>query len=111
MPGIDPAVAERIVSARDVVSSDHAARAHAVWLLAEQIVDLAAMKQLERYVTTGGDVARAHVVGYYDRRGSLVRFEVVLDATERPARQLYYRDLRRLGRQVPEDVTQVSDTP
>ncbi|MBM4088457.1 MAG: hypothetical protein FJ276_03370 [Planctomycetes bacterium] len=111
VPGIDTAVAERIVSARDVVSSDHAARRHAVWLLAEQIVDLAAMKQLERYVTTGGDVARAHVVGYYDDRAPIVRFEVVLDATERPARQLYYKDLRRLGRQVPEDVTKVSDAP
>ena len=27
-----------------------------------------------------------------------MRFETVIDATERPARQVYYKDLRKLGR-------------
>ena len=69
------------------------------------------MMRLERYVTAGGDVGRAQIIGYYDQRSPIARFETVVDGTDRPARQVYYKDLRRLGRGVLEDVMNVTSTP
>ena len=40
-----------------------------------------------------------------------MRFETVVDGTVRPARQVYYKDLRRLGRGVLGDVINVTETP
>ncbi len=111
LPGIDMALADRIVSARAMQSGDDLGGQHAVWLLVEGIVDRQAMMRLERYVTTGGDVGRAQIIGYYDQRSPIMRFETVVDATGLPARQLYYKDLRRLGRGVVDDVMNITGAP
>jgi hypothetical protein len=50
------------------------------------------------YLTTGGDVYRAQVVGYFDDSGLSARAEVVVDGTTSPPRQVYWKDLRLLGR-------------
>jgi type II secretory pathway component PulK len=111
IPGIDAALAQRIVSARDLVAPDDPARRHAVWLLTEGLVDRMEMARLDRHLTTGGDVARAQIIGYYDARSPSMRFETVVDGTGRPARQVYYKDLRRLGRGALEDVMNVTNGP
>jgi hypothetical protein len=41
------------------------------------------------------------VVGFFDQPGPSLRAEVVVDATTRPARQIYYKDLRLFGRGYP----------
>ena len=69
------------------------------------------MQRLEPWVTAGGDVGRAQIIGYYDLRSPFMRFETVVDGTVRPARQVYYKDLRRLGRGVLGDVISVTGTP
>ena len=56
------------------------------------------MKALLPYITTGGDVYRAQVVGYYDRPTPWGRGEVVIDATGPQPRQLYWKDLGIFGR-------------
>jgi len=43
------------------------------------------MKQLLPFITAGGDVYRARVVGFFDAAGPLARQEVIIDATQRPA--------------------------
>lgn len=111
LPGLDLSVAERIVSSRSLQSAQEEGRRHAVWLLLEGFVDRPTMMRLERYVTTGGDVGRAQIIGYYGSRGPLARFETVVDGTDQPARQLYYKDLRRLGRGALEDVINVTSMP
>jgi type II secretory pathway component PulK len=110
LPGVDMAIADRIVSARSMLSDGDQYR-HPVWLLLEQIVDRRQMRQLEPYVTTGGDVARAQIVGYYDARSPIARFDTVLDGTSDRARQLYYKDLRRLGRGVVDELLDESRSP
>ena len=55
------------------------------------------MKRLLPLVTTGGDVYRAQVVGFYDAEGPAARLEVVLDATETPAVVKRRRELRQQG--------------
>jgi len=69
-------------------------------LLAEGIVDLETMRALSRRLTTGGDVYRIQVAGFYDNKPMLHRAEVVLDATVKPPRMVFYKDLTPLG--VPE---------
>jgi DNA uptake protein ComE-like DNA-binding protein len=111
LPGLDAAIADRIVSARSLLPLDDTGRQHAVWLLTEGIVDRRQMLRLERYVTAGGDVGRAQILGYFDLRSPCMRFATIVDGTDRPARQVYYKDLRRLGRGVLEDVINLTDTP
>jgi type II secretory pathway component PulK len=99
IPNIDAATARRIFLERDSQAQRYnPRRRHPVWLLSEWVVDLPRMKELLPFMTCGGDVYRAQVVGYFDTPGPTARAEVVIDATQQPARQLYWKDLRILGR-------------
>jgi hypothetical protein len=110
IPGFDSALSERVISARTLVRLDDPARRHAVWLLTEGVVDRQQMRRLEPWLTTGGDVGHAQIIGYYDLRSPFMRFETIVDGTALPARQVYYKDLRRLGRGVLGDVISVTET-
>ena len=99
VPGMTEGLAQRIEAQRRAMArSTDAARRHPTWLLAEGLVDLAQMKTMLPFVTCGGDVYRAQVVGFFDDYGPVARVEVVIDATSDPPRQVYYKDLRLLGR-------------
>lgn len=98
VPGITEGLARRIKTQRQAASAGDEARRHPTWLLADGLVDLEHMKKLLPYVTCGGDVYRGQVVGFFDEQGPVSRAEVVIDATSAPARQVYYKDLRLLGR-------------
>lgn len=95
IPGIDDSIAQRIFAARgSSVEGTDPGRQTTAWLLTEGIVDLQQMEQLLPYITTGGDVFRARVEGFFDDGGPVARADVVIDATASPARQLYRKDLR-----------------
>ena len=99
VPGIDAALVERITAAKSMSPGSNQNRLrHAVWLLNEGLVDLPTMKRLLPYVTTGGDVAKAQIVGFYAARSPWMRVETILDGTSTPARRVYYKNLRNLGR-------------
>ena len=70
---------------------------HTVWLLAEEVVDTATMRTLSRRLTTGGDVYRVQVAGFFDGKPMFHRAEVVLDATVKPPKMIFYKDLTPLG--------------
>ncbi len=98
VPGIDDAMADRIVASRGAgTQHDSASRRHALWLLTDGLVSLDGMRGLLPYVTGGGDVYRAQIVGFFDHPGPSARVEVVVDATVRPPRQVYWKDLKMLG--------------
>ena len=99
VPGLEPAVADRILTARTTaIASDLRAYRTAIWLLTEGVVDLETMKRLMPYVTGGGDVFRAQVVAWDERSGLSARAEVVIDATVQPPRQIYWKEMSLLGR-------------
>jgi hypothetical protein len=99
IPGMTPDVAEQIVSVRDVApTSDRPARRHETWLLQEAIVDKATLQIMMPFVTCGGDVYRAQVVGYYQGGQAASRAEVIFDATTPLPRLLFWRDISHLGR-------------
>ncbi len=99
VPGLDRSAVDQVIAARGLrPAEDDPDRRHVTWLLTEGIVDLEQMKVLLPYLTTGGDVYRAQVVGYFDDSGPSARAEVVVDGTTSPPRQVYWKDLRLLGR-------------
>jgi hypothetical protein len=70
--------------------------------LAEQIVDLTTLKALTPFITAGGDVYRAQIVGYFEDGKRASRVEVIWDAaTDINPRILFWRDLSHLGRGFP----------
>ncbi len=99
VPGLDPGAAAQIISRRaQQTEGELPGRRHATWLLVEGLVNLETMKQLLPYLNGGGDVYRAQIVGFFAETAPTARAEVVIDAAADPPRQVYYRDLRMLGR-------------
>jgi hypothetical protein len=99
IPAMTPEIAEQIVSLRDTAPDPNKpARRHESWLLQEAVVDMTTMKLLMPFVTCGGDVYRAQVVGYYQSGQAASRSEVIFDATTPLPRLLFWRDISHLGR-------------
>jgi len=104
VPGLDATTVERIVARRDAPgASNDPNRRHATWLLTEGLIDMPQMKALMPNLTAGGDVFRAQIVGYLGTTGPTARMELVIDATDTPSRQVYWKDLRLLGAGYPLD--------
>lgn len=98
VPGVDAMLADRVLAARGLRGPREDAAFHfPTWLLAEGLVDLPKMKALVPYLTGGGEVARAQLVGYDEQPGPTLRVEVVIDAARTPPRQIYWKDLRLLS--------------
>ena len=102
IPGMTDEVLEEVLSRRQKDPVDRLpARRHETWILGEGIVTLEEMKGLIPFVCGGGCVFRAQWIGYFDEEGPSVRVEAILDATARPARVLFWRDMSHLGRGYP----------
>jgi DNA uptake protein ComE-like DNA-binding protein len=98
VPGLTAAMVQRILARRTATGEKAQGRfRHSVWLLSEKIVDKETMKKLLPYLTTGGDVYRAQIAGFFDGQGTVSRAEVVIDATVKPPRQVFSKDLTMFG--------------
>ena len=106
IPTLDPSVAEMIIQARpkDPTLIDDENYRYETWILADGLVTLDEMKALMPFITCGGNVYRAQVIGYFAGGGPSCRVEAIVDATVRPARLLFWRDMSHLGRGFPLDV-------
>lgn len=83
IPNLPPAALEQIIANRDVTMGQQKPdQIYETWLLQDGIVELAEMKKLMSLVTSGGNVYRAQVVGFFDENGPADRLEVVIDATQ-----------------------------
>lgn len=105
IPGMTPEMVDQIISQRqpDPAQRDPAQR-HETWILSQGIVTLEEMKLLSPFITGGGCVYRAQVVGYYDGEGPSARIEAVIHAGTRPPRVIFWRDMSHLGRGYPREV-------
>jgi hypothetical protein len=82
IPGLTSTTIDQIIANRDVtLGPQRPEQAYETWLLTEGVVELDKMKQLMPFITTGGRVYRAQVVGFFDAEGPANRLEVVIDAT------------------------------
>jgi DNA uptake protein ComE-like DNA-binding protein len=107
IPGIDRALVEQIVTARENQATGD--RSQPGWLLTDGLVDVAKLRMLLPYITCGSDVHRAEIVGFFDGPGPVARREVVIDATRPPARLVYWKDLRSLDARYPLDLIGTED--
>ena len=99
IPGMTQSVVSTIVSQRDPTQDPLTSpRRHPTWLLAEGLVDLETMREIEPLMTTGGSVFRAQVVGFYADGSGVSRAELVLDATRPDIPLLLWKDKTDLGR-------------
>ena len=99
IPGMTEEIVEQIVGQRNPdPGADATDTGHETWLLTEGLVTLDEMRTLMPFVCAGGEAYRAQVIGYYDDGRAASRLEVVLDATQQPARVLLWRDISHLGR-------------
>ncbi len=98
LPGMDPALVEQILGARQFeVTADQPNRKYETWLLTEGILTLEQMKALMPLLTGGGDVYRAQVVGYFDAGGAQCRLEAVIDLSGLMPELVRVRNLTALG--------------
>jgi type II secretory pathway component PulK len=109
IPGMTEEIVEQILSQRSPEPGlDGSGQEHETWLLTSGIVTLEEMRALMPFVCGGGDVYRTQVVGYFEDGKASARVEVVLDATQLPARVLLWRDISHLGRGYPLEMLGVS---
>jgi hypothetical protein len=99
IPGLQPDQVEQIIATRDLeVIPERPERAYETWILTEGIVTLEEMKRLMPFVTGGGSVYRAQIVGFFDESGPMSRIEVIIDSsTPGSSKMAFWRDLWMLG--------------
>ncbi|MCC6491427.1 MAG: general secretion pathway protein GspK [Pirellulales bacterium] len=101
---------EAIISRRegepDLALSD---QRHAIWLLVDEIVTLDQMRQLERFITVGGDVFSGQAVGYFDDGPAASRCEFLIDRSAASVQVSRYRDLSPWGRGFSTELLGVDD--
>ena len=99
IPGLPAEAVGKIISRREI-EPDLAAtdQRYPLWLLIEQIVTLDEMKQLERFVTSGGDAFSGQSIGFFDAGPAASRVEFVVDRAASAPQVRLQRDLSPLGR-------------
>ena len=103
IPGM-PADLPDLIAGRQLIDSDGlpltellGQRSTTGWLLIERLVEVPTMQLLDKYLCARGDVISVQSVGCFDRGGAATRIEAVIDATQKPPRIIFRRDLTRLG--------------
>ena len=105
IPNMDETTLEAIQSARENgPSAAEEGREYPIWPLLEELVTIEKMEQILPYLTCGGNVYKAQVVGFYDQKGPSMRAEVIIDGTQPPGRVVKWLDLRMQGQPFPPEL-------
>ena len=97
LPGITEDILEQLIEAR-AQSADNQNRKYETWPMVEGILTLQQMRTISPLITGGGDVMRAHSVGYFEQSAGSSRVEAVIDASGSVPIVVMYRKLDHLGR-------------
>ena len=98
LPGMTEQLADAIVATQTLNAqrqhfSTESRRMTTGWLVTEGLVDLDQLRQLDPYITAGGDVHALQVIGHFDGGGPVAQMEAMIDATTRPPRIVLLRDV------------------
>ena len=107
IPGMTSDLADQIISNRQPDPAAATAKPDQTcpaWPLIEGIMPLATMKAMLPYITAGGSVYRAQIIGHFDKGNPVARLEVILDATQHPTRVLFWKDMSHLAGGFPGEV-------
>ena len=108
IPGMTSDLADQIISNRQPDPAAAAAKPDQTcpaWPLIEGVMDLKTMKAMLPYITAGGSVYRAQIIGHFDKGNPVARLEVLLDATQHPTRVLFWKDMSHLTVGFPGEVS------
>ncbi len=98
IPTLTPPTVDQIIAAREPNPSPTLSeQRHAIWLLIDGYVPLEQMRQIERYITSGGDAFSGQSIGFFDGDSMPVRAEFILDRSVGAPRLRQWRDLTPLG--------------
>jgi hypothetical protein len=97
LPGMTTEILDKLIEAR-AQSADNSNRRFETWPMVEGILTRQQMQVIAPLVTGGGDVMRAHSVGYFEVSSGFARTEAVIDASGEVPTVLLYRKLDHLGR-------------
>ncbi len=101
IPGMTQNTASQILSARDPDPNSSTSQSTPyltcpAWPLMTNILTQQQMQAMLPYITAGGSVYRAQIIGRFDKGNPVARVEVILDATQHPARVLFWKDMSHL---------------
>ncbi len=86
IPGLDSDKVDAIISSREPeYSGQKPEQKHETWLYTQGVLNLDEMKAVWPYITTGGCVYRAQIVGYFDEGGPSTRVEAIIDSGPPPS--------------------------
>ena len=108
IPGMTSDMVDQIISNRQPDPASTSAKpdqACPAWPIIEGIMPLATMKSILPYITSGGGVYRAQIIGHFDKGNPVARLEVILDATKHPTRVLFWKDMSHLAGGFPGEVS------
>ena len=97
LPGILPEVGEKILEAR-IDGSQSETRKFETWLACEGYVTVDQMRSLMPFITCGGDVFKAQVIGYIEGSAASSRIEAIVSGAGKVPEVLFFRRLDHLGR-------------
>jgi DNA uptake protein ComE-like DNA-binding protein len=82
IPGMTSDMVDSIISAREPeYTGQKPDQKYETWLYTEGIVTLDQFKAMWPFITTGGSVYRAQIVGYFDEGGPAARVEAIIDTS------------------------------
>jgi type II secretory pathway component PulK len=98
IPNLTEIQADQILTMRETaVDRQISLQRHAIWLLANGVVTLEEIKQIDPFITSGGDVYSAQVVGFFDGQPATSRAQIVFDRTDTTTLLVGWEDLSKLG--------------
>jgi hypothetical protein len=98
VPNLPLTAVEQILARREAEPNPTLSdQRHALWLVIEGIVTTDVYRQIERFMTTGGDVFSGQSVGFFDADALPHRAEFVIDRAVSPPRLRHWRDLSAWG--------------
>jgi DNA uptake protein ComE-like DNA-binding protein len=99
IPSLPDAAVGKIISRREAEPDPAVSeQRHPLWLLIDGVVTLDEMRQVERYVTTGGDAFSGQSIGFFDAGPAAARQEFIVDRSGTTPHLRLQRDLTPLGR-------------
>lgn len=108
IPGMTSDLADQIISNRVPDQASASAKPDQTcpaWPLIEGIMPPATMKAMLPYITAGGSVYRAQIIGHFDKGNIVARLEVILDATQHPTKVVFWKDMSHLAGGFPGEVS------
>jgi hypothetical protein len=87
VPGMTPSAAGRIIEARRGAVAIGSGRDSVAWLVLQDVVDLATLRQWFAWITVGGDCYSGQAIGFRDSTSPVFRCTFVVDGRRGPVHQ------------------------